>query len=404
MDSKSVGLNISTLRKRLGLTQEALAQKLNVSNKTISKWENGQGYPEITQFPVLAKIFGVSVDYLMTSENKGIIIAGNILVDIVKSIDCYPKSGMLSNISNVSRAVGGCAPNTSIDIAKIDRSIPIEVIGRVGDDDYGNYVIYKLNNHGINTDRISVSQTQPTSFSDVMSLKTGERTFFHARGANAEFSPAHIEVNSLNCKMLHMGYILLLDEFDKEDKDYGTRMARFLSDVQEKGIKTSIDVVSDSKADYKKKIVPALKYTNYAIINEIEGCAIWSFEPYDKNGKLNIEVVKKAMKNMAKSGVKDKVIIHSKEIGICLDVATGKFTIVPSLKIPKEEIRGSVGAGDAFCAGCLYGLYNDWSDREILGFASAAAACNLFAENSVDGMLTKDEILKLPKKYGRLSL
>ena len=404
MDSKSVGITISELRKKSGLTQISLAQKLNVSDKTVSKWENGQGYPEITQFPVLAKIFGVSVDYLMTGENKGITIAGNIIADIVKNIDCYPKMGMLSNISSVSRAVGGCAPNTAIDIAKIDRSIPVEVIGRVGDDEYGNYVISKLNKYGIITDRISVSQTEPTSFSDVMSLRSGERTFFHARGANAEFSPLHIDVNSLNCNMFHIGYILLLDEFDKEDKSFGTVMARFLSEIQNRGIKTSIDVVSDSTADYKKKIVPSLKYTNYAIINEIECCAIWGIEPYDENGKLNIDAVKEAMTKMAEYGVKDRVIIHSKGLGLCLDVATGKFTVVPSLKIPKEEIKGSVGAGDAYCAGCLYGLYNGLSDKEILEFASAAAACNLFAENSIDGMLAKDEIIRLPKKYGRLPL
>lgn len=404
MDSKSVGITISELRKKVGLTQLALAKKLNVSDKTVSKWENGQGFPEITQFPALAEIFGVSVDYLMTGEKRGIIIAGNILVDIVKSIDCYPKMGMLSNISSVSRAVGGCVPNTAINLAKIDRSVPIEVIGRIGDDEYGNYVVSRMRKYGIITDKISVSPTEPTSFSDVMSLRSGERTFFHARGANAEFSPEHIDINSLNCNLLHIGYILLLDSFDKEDEEYGTVMARFLSAVQERGIKTSIDVVSDSSADYHKMIVPALKYCNYAIINEIESCATFGIEPYDRNGKLDISAVKTAMTKMAESGVKDKVIIHSKEMGLCLDVASGSFTAVPSLKIPKEEIKGSVGAGDSYCAGCLYGIYNELSDKEILEFASSAAACNLFSENSVDGMKSREEILNLEKKYGRLSL
>jgi sugar/nucleoside kinase (ribokinase family) len=65
---------------------------------------------------------------------------------------------------------------------------------------------------------------------------------------------------------------------------------------------------------------------------------------------------------------------------------------------------GSVGAGDAFCAGCLYGLYNGWPDIQILEFASAAAASNLFAANSVDGMRTRGEILQLPAKYGRLNV
>ena len=134
MERKTTGSFLSALRKANGMTQQEVADKLNVSNKTVSKWESGNGYPEITQFPVLAEIFGVTVDYLITGERRGIILAGNILADIVKRIDCYPKMGMLSNILSVSRAVGGCVPNVGIDLAKIDRSIPITAMGRIGDD------------------------------------------------------------------------------------------------------------------------------------------------------------------------------------------------------------------------------------------------------------------------------
>ena len=93
--------------------------------------------------------------------------------------------------------------------------------------------------------------------------------------------------------------------------------------------------------------------------------------------------------------------MHCKEIGFALDVQSGAFTEVPSLEIPKEEIKGSVGAGDAYCAGSLYALYNGYSDAQILEFASSAAACNLFSANSVDGMKTKTEIEKMSEKYGR---
>ena len=83
---------------------------------------------------------------------------------------------------------------------------------------------------------------------------------------------------------------------------------------------------------------------------------------------------------------------------------SGSFTAVPSLDIPKEVIRGSVGAGDAFCAGSLYDIYNNYSDTDLLEFASAAAASNLFSENSVDGMMPKSELELLMKKYPRKTL
>ena len=82
----------------------------------------------------------------------------------------------------------------------------------------------------------------------------------------------------------------------------------------------------------------------------------------------------------------------------------GNFTKRASLKVPKEDIKGTVGAGDAFCAGCLYGIYNGYTDAQILDFASAAAACNLLEANSVDGMKDKNGILQLAEKYGRLEI
>ncbi|MBR4073036.1 MAG: helix-turn-helix domain-containing protein [Clostridia bacterium] len=404
MDAKSIGVLISKLRKKKGLTQSKLAEKLNISDKTVSRWESGLGYPEITQFPELAKIFGVTVDFLMTGERRGIAIAGNILADIVKTVDCYPEIGMLANIKNVSQAVGGCAPNTAIDIAKIDRNIPVSVLGKIGDDEYGRYLLSQLSRYNIDCEQVSVSASNPTSFSDVMSLPSGERTFFHARGSNAEFSPADIDISSLNCVILHIGYILLLDSFDKADDEYGTVMARFLHNVQKHGIKTSVDVVSDSTADYKAKILPALKYCNYIILNEIESSMLSDLPPYDSNGKLDTENIRRTMEFMAEQGVSEKIVVHCKEAGFCYDVPSAKFTVVPSLDIPREEIKGSVGAGDAFCAGTLYGIYNQYDDKSILEFASAAAACNLFAENSVDGMKTKREIDIIAKDYERKKL
>ena len=340
----------------------------------------------------------------MLNKKGGITLAGNVLTDVVKTVDCYPKIGMLANISEVSRAVGGCVPNTGIDIKKIDKDLRVTAIGKIGNDEGGEYLLNQFDKYGLERDMVTVSATKPTSFSDVMSMPSGERTFFHARGANAEFSPEDIDVDALDCDIFHIGYILLLDAMDKADPVYGTVMAGLLKAVQEKGIKTSIDVVSDSTADYKAKIIPALKYSNYAIMNEIESGMITDLNPYNEDNTLNVANIRKTMEAMAEYGVKDKIIIHCKEAGFCLDVKTGEFTASPSLNIPKAEIRGSVGAGDAFCAGALYGIYKGFSDEKILDFASSAAACNLFAENSIDGMQPREVVETMVLKYGKQNI
>lgn len=338
----------------------------------------------------------------MAAERNGITLAGNMLVDVVKNIDCYPTIGMLSHITSVSRAVGGCVPNTAIDLAKIDGSIPLSVIGKVGDDEYGKYVISQMRAHNIDCEKVIVSSDAPTSFSDVMNLPSGERTFFHCPGANAIFAPEEVDIDAIPGKILHTGYLLLLELFDKEDPEYGTTMARFLHDVQATGIKTSVDVVSSSTLDFAAIIKPALKYCDYIIFNEIECCSIWGIEPY-KGEKPDVDAIRKAMELTMNEGVREKVIVHCKQAGFCLSKG-GEFTVVPSLKIPPACIKGSVGAGDAFCAGSLYGIYNGFEDKDILTFASAAAACNLFSENSVGGMLDKAGVLEMDKKYERIAL
>ena len=404
MDAKSIGKTLATLRKKAGLTQSELANMLRISDKTVSKWENGQGYPDIVMFPEIAAIFNVTVDYLMLGEKKGISFAGNMLVDVVKNIDIYPKPGMLAYVSDVQKAVGGCVPNTAIDLAKIDKSIPIKAYGKIGDDENGHFLVSQMQKYGIDTAGIVVSSVTPTSFSDVMSLPAGERTFFHKKGANAEFCVEDIDLSSLDCAIFHIGYILLLDALDKEDAKYGTVMAGLLKKVQEKGIKTSIDVVSDSTADYQKKIVPALKYCDYVIINEMECCEIWGLSPYKADGVIDKKAIKEAMKRTADCGVKEKIIVHAKKIAFALDIKSGEFTELPSLKIPSEQIVGSVGAGDAFCAGALYGIYSGFDDKQILEFASASAACSLFAATSVDGMKSKREIIEIAENYERLKI
>ena len=59
---------IACYRRKLGLTQEALAQRLGVTNQAVSKWESGQSCPDIALLPVLADLFGITIDELFGRE------------------------------------------------------------------------------------------------------------------------------------------------------------------------------------------------------------------------------------------------------------------------------------------------------------------------------------------------
>ena len=82
MDTKKTGAFIAELRKEKALTQTALAKRLNISNRTVSKWENGDGYPDITMLPALASALGVSVDELLQGEKAQEEASAEVLFDI----------------------------------------------------------------------------------------------------------------------------------------------------------------------------------------------------------------------------------------------------------------------------------------------------------------------------------
>ena len=399
-----IARNIARLRRKMGLTQTELAERLYVSNKTVSKWERGAGYPETPQLVRLADLFGVTLDTLIRGERNGIAVAGNILTDEVKIIESFPEKGMLVNITAMSRAVGGSVPNTLISLAKLDPTLPLAALGKRGDDEGGRYTQSELQRVGIDTDGVLVDPHAPTGFSDVMTLRdTGERTFFHNRGANRSFVPADVDLSTLNCRMLHVAYIHLLDGFDAPDPEYGTTLARFLKAAQEEGILTSVDAVSSLNEEFASRILAAMPYTDNAIMNEIEACGVSGLPPRDGDGKLLTDNIRATMEQLMACGVGQRVIVHCPEAGFCLS-ADGTFTVVPSLKLPAGYIKGTVGAGDSFAAGCLYGIYHGYSDRDILEFASGAAACNLAAEDSVSGMRDAGHIRELIATYGKVEL
>ena len=68
MDQYITGSLIKELREKHNLTQAELAEKLFISDKTVSKWENGKGYPDVTMLEPLANVFGVSVAELLSGK------------------------------------------------------------------------------------------------------------------------------------------------------------------------------------------------------------------------------------------------------------------------------------------------------------------------------------------------
>ena len=312
------------------------------------------------------------------TKRCGIALAGSVIVDKLNEISAYPAEGELTKILSVSFAVGGCVPNTGIDVKRVDPTITVKAIGKIGNDSEGAFLVNTLNETGVDTSLIKIGE-MPTSFTDVMSVTGVQRTFFTYPGACADFGFDDVDFDSLDVKMFHLGYFLLLDKVDNGDG------IKILKKAQEMGIKTSIDLVSENSDRYSL-VADCLKYTDNLIINEHEAAMIAGLEPKCEN----LEIIAKKLKEM---GVKERVIIHMPEVGVCLS-DNGYFEL-SSPKLPAGYIKGKTGAGDAFCAGALIGIYRELDEKSILTLATKTAAASLSSADATSGLKSESEIDKM---------
>ena len=314
---------------------------------------------------------------------NGIAVAGSALVDEINIINEYPAIGRLTQIFGVNRSVGGLVPNVGVDIKRIAPDLSVYAYGKVGKDDKAAFLLDALRRNGVNADGIKRAETLGTSFTQVMSIEGGERTFFTYAGASADFGYDDIDFDKITAKIFHLGYFLLLEKVDNGDG------VKILRELKKRGIKTSIDLVS-STADAYEKVLPCLPFVDYLIINELEAAALCKLDNTD-----DLRFLAEKLKAM---GVKEGVIIHKEDKACFLGES---YAEINSLIVPDELFKGKTGAGDAFCAGALTEIYACATPKTILETGIRAAAASIMQANATDGVKTKSEIYEITRSFKR---
>ena len=114
MSNKSIGEMISSLRKEKGMTQNDLAEKMNVTDKAVSKWERNLSCPDVNSIPKLAEVLGTTVEELLNAQSKN---ENNKIDEIVNIV-----------LIGIGLAMGICIIVTSI-LEQIDMDNAITMLG-----------------------------------------------------------------------------------------------------------------------------------------------------------------------------------------------------------------------------------------------------------------------------------
>jgi len=328
---------------------------------------------------------------------KKIILSGTWIVDHVKFIKHYPKPGYLVYILKEKKGLGGGPYNVGINLRILDPSLPLFAIGKIGNDEGGREVISALKKKNINTDWVKINPKLLTSYTDVITeIESGRRTFFHHQGANTSLGIEDFPLKDLKDSILYLGYIMALPALDKEDSTYGTISARLFKYLKENNVKIALDFVS-LEGEFKKKGIPPLKFVDYLIINELEAEKLTDIKiKSDEN--IDLKAAEEALKKLKTYGDMEYIIIHFSE-GSIAHTKENKIIIQPSLDIPQKDIINTLGAGDAFFAGILYGIYKNWDVEKSIRLGTLLAGACLFWETTT-GKINIEEIYGLEEKYG----
>jgi len=331
---------------------------------------------------------------------SGLLAGGNWIMDQVKMIDVYPQPEQLTNIRSQSQGTGGAPFNVLVDLARSGTPFPLYAAGLVGRDPLGKEILEICRHYKIDVRHLGATPKAPTSYTDVMTeLGSGRRTFFHARGANALWDGADLDFQKLNVRIFHLGYLLLLDALDKPDARLGTQAARLLARAQAAGVRTSVDVVSEDSDRFARIVNPALKHVDYCILNEIEAGKTTGFKIRLPDGKLDTVALRHAAGALLQQGVRELVVVHFPE-GAFARTRKGDDFWQPALKLPPKYIAGTAGAGDAFCAGVLYGLHESWDLQRCLLTGVCIAAASLADATCTTGVKALNTSLALARKFG----
>jgi len=277
---------------------------------------------------------------------------GILVADVVgKPVDQVPERGKLTLVDTMELHTGGCASNTGTSLAKI--GIDTAIIGKVGDDGFGDFMVKELGKWGADCSGIVRDRVAKTSATMVMVHGDGERSLIHYIGANATLTEDDVNFDVVkSSKILHVAGTFLMPAFD------GEPTARVLKKAQGMGVITSLDTCWDSKGNWMKLLEPCLPYMDYFVpsIEEARMCA-GKREPTDVAKVFMDKGVKVVALKMGDQGC----YIKSKDVEI-------------RLPIYEVDAIDATGAGDAFAAGFLAGIVQGW-DLEATGkFANATGA------------------------------
>lgn len=307
-----------------------------------------------------------------------LVTVGCVCADVmVRPVDRFPRSGSLELVPRLEIHLGGLAAVSAAVFSQLGGRAAL--IGKLGADGFGEYIISTLNAAGVDTRHVRRTPEENSSATVVLINEEGERTFLHHLGTNATTSHEDIDLDFVKqARALHWGGPGVTPRLR------GEPLANVFRELRQAGVKTSMDTCYDGGGEWLPLIEDVLPHLDI-VMSSLE-------EARQYTGKQEPG----AIADFYRSYGVDTVMVKLGPEGMFLKNAAEAHHI-PAHKV---DVIDTTGAGDASCGAFLFGYLQGWDLLRCGRLANAVGALTVQAMGGAEAVRSLEDTLAFMDSRG----
>lgn len=295
----------------------------------------------------------------MESEKYDIVVVGELNPDLIVSGSVVPEFGQIEKlVDKAILTVGSSSAIFACGAAKL--GLRVAFIGKVGNDLFGRFMCQSLSEHGIDIHGIVMDKEEPTGISIILSTGV-DRAILTSLGTipRLEFTDIDLKIIK-NTRHLHVGSYYLLKQLKPD-------LPKLFDHAHDYGISISLDTNYDPLKKWRDGLEQLLEKVDILLPNSTECCEIAGIPDLDQA----VDYLRTKVHYLA-------VKLGEKGALLCIDHK--KYYSDPI----RVDVVDTVGAGDSFDAGFIYGYLAGWMPEHILKFATVCGSLSTRKAGGID--------------------
>ncbi|WP_423408330.1 ribokinase [Heyndrickxia sp. MSNUG] len=300
-------------------------------------------------------------------KNDAVVVVGSINYDIIFKQKRLPRLGETYSADHVSFCGGGKGANQAVQCAKL--GLETHMVGKVGNDAFGNEMLTSLGSYGVNLDYVSSAEGLNTGLGVVNALEDGSVIATISKGANHSLTSEDVDQAEETIKKSKI--VILQLEVPKEVVEYTIKMAK------EHDCYVILNAAPAIELDEEH-----LKLVDCLVVNETEA----SF--YAGTNVASIEDAESVCAELSQYA-KDLLVITLGEKGSILYDGTKMYRIKPE----KVDVVETTGAGDSYVGALAYSIINGTSHEDMGKFSALVSSRTVMNIGAQEAMPTLSDVV-----------